>query len=507
MSVARDLSQEPVEADSAMNQVTSVSQLSDVQPTDWAFQALQSLVERYGCVVGYPDGTYRGNRAMTRYEFAAGLNACMDRVNELIAAGTANLATKEDLATLQRLQEEFAAELATLRGRVDALEARTATLEAQQFSTTTKLRAEVIFAVVEAFTGKVAVPSGQTPTTTFVNNNLILGNRVRLNFDTSFMGKDRLRIRLQARNLTPIATGTAESRLSFDGSDNNTLGMEYLYYRFPLGNNTQVIVSAKGVEFDDVIDTINPFLEGSGNGSISRFGRYNPVYRAPGGGAGAVVIQRLGKDLELTLGYLAGNPDSPLSNNGLFNGNYSALGQLTYKFNNWSEIGLVYSHAYFGPVFNGSNGVDVTSGTGSANSRRPFGNNVPTASDSINFGASIALSPQVVLGGWFGYTFANAQVASNSADILNFSVNLAFPDLGKKGNLGAIIFGIPPKVTRNTIAANQDRDTSFHIEALYRYQINDYIAITPGVLVITSPEHNSANDTIYVGTIRTTFTF
>ena len=68
----------------SMGQVTSVSQFSDVQPTDWAFQALQSLVERYGCIAGYPNGTYRGNRAMTRYEFAAGLNACLNWVNELI---------------------------------------------------------------------------------------------------------------------------------------------------------------------------------------------------------------------------------------------------------------------------------------------------------------------------------------------------------------------------------------------------------------------------------------
>ncbi len=130
-----------------LDQVTSVSQLSDVKPTDWAFQALQSLVERYGCIVGYPDKTFRGNRAMTRYEFAAGLNACMDRVNELIAAGTADLVKKEDLETLKKMQEEFAAELATLRGRVDGLEARTATLEKQQFSTTTKLRGEVIFSL------------------------------------------------------------------------------------------------------------------------------------------------------------------------------------------------------------------------------------------------------------------------------------------------------------------------------------------------------------------------
>ena len=92
-----------------MAQVTSVSQFSDVQPTDWAFQALQSLVERYGCIAGYPNGTYRGNRAMTRYEFAAGLNACLNRVNELIAAATRDLLTREDLITLQRLQSEFSA--------------------------------------------------------------------------------------------------------------------------------------------------------------------------------------------------------------------------------------------------------------------------------------------------------------------------------------------------------------------------------------------------------------
>lgn len=128
-----------------MDQVTSVTQLSDVQPTDWAFQALQSLVERYGCIAGYPDGTYKGNRAMTRFEFAAGLNACLDRITELIAAATSNLVTREDLAVLQRLQEEFSAELAALRGRVDSLEARTSELEANQFSTTTKLNGEVLF--------------------------------------------------------------------------------------------------------------------------------------------------------------------------------------------------------------------------------------------------------------------------------------------------------------------------------------------------------------------------
>ena len=130
-----------------MGQVTSVSQLTDVQPTDWAFQALQSLVERYGCIEGYPDRTYRGNRAMTRYEFAAGLNACLERINELIKARVGEAQIQDDLTTLQRLQSEFAAELATLPKRIDSLEASVSRLEAQQFSTTTTLTGEILFAV------------------------------------------------------------------------------------------------------------------------------------------------------------------------------------------------------------------------------------------------------------------------------------------------------------------------------------------------------------------------
>ncbi|MFM7406987.1 MAG: iron uptake porin [Cuspidothrix sp.] len=108
--------QKSTNTDSSAGQVTSVSQLSDVQPRDWAFSALQSLVERYGCIAGYPNGTFRGNRALSRYEFAAGLNACLDRINELLATATADLPSKQDIATLKKLQEDFAAELTGVSG-------------------------------------------------------------------------------------------------------------------------------------------------------------------------------------------------------------------------------------------------------------------------------------------------------------------------------------------------------------------------------------------------------
>merc|ERR1711934_338563 len=114
------------------DQVTSITQFSDVYPTDWAYQALSNLIERYGCVAGYPNGTYRGNRAMTRFEAAALLNACLDRVTEV---------TDE----LKRLMKEFEKELAIVKGRVDGLEARVGELEATQFSTTTKLKGKVDF--------------------------------------------------------------------------------------------------------------------------------------------------------------------------------------------------------------------------------------------------------------------------------------------------------------------------------------------------------------------------
>jgi hypothetical protein len=111
--------------DTLQGQVTSVNQLADVQPTDWAFAALQALVDRYDCMVGYPNQLFQGNRAITRYEFAAGLNACLDRLNQLLASATVDLAERENLQTLQRLQAEFASELSTLRGQVDSLETRT----------------------------------------------------------------------------------------------------------------------------------------------------------------------------------------------------------------------------------------------------------------------------------------------------------------------------------------------------------------------------------------------
>jgi hypothetical protein len=484
-------------------QVTSVSQLSDVQPTDWAYQALQSLVERYGCIAGYPNGTFRGNRAATRYELAAALNACLDQISD-------RFATKEDLEAVKALQEEFKAELATLKGRVDSLEARTATLEAQQFSTTTKLKGEAVFIVSDVFSEDRDVAAG--PPTAPGDNDArpVFSNRVRLNFDTSFTGKDQLRVRLQARNIqsNSAASGTNMTRLSVDGNENNAVTVDDLFYKFPIGKNLKATVMASSADFYTHVNTYNPFLASDGTGSISRFGRFNPIFRvgertpAPGattisGGAnsaGAVLNYKFNDKIGLSVGYVANSANNSVGPiGGLAGGSYSALAQLELQPTKNFGFGVAYVHSFQEAIV-GDSLVDLQGGTGSAFSRAPFGQS-PTTSDSVGLQFSWKVSQRFNVSGWAGYTKAREDIGASNreADIINWSAQFAFPDLFKKGNLGAIVVGQQPYVFNQNFVSASDPNSNFHVEGLYRFQINDYISVTPGVIVVINGENNSQN--------------
>lgn len=475
-----------------MEQVTSVTQLSDVQPSDWVFEALRSLVERYGCTAGYPDGTYRGNRAITRYEFAAGLNACLNKISELIVGGADNRVTQEDLARLQRLQKEFATELATLRGRVNKLEARTTKLEGNQFSTTTRLNGEVIFGLVSVLGGDRA--DGQE-----AERNPTLSDRVRLNFDTSFTGKDRLRTRIQANNVVPLnrVLQTFEGRVNFDGNSENQAIVSLLQYRFPLSSQTTAYIAATGNGFVD-LDFTGQLSLFEGGISISNFGLRNPIYTYAGG-AGIGLRHRFGKRIELDLGYLAANANDPTDENGLFDGKYSGLAQLVISPNDNFRFGFTYVNTYspgtktFGP------------GTGGLLANNNFRRAV--VGNAYAFTATYRFSPNISLGGWVGY--ANQRyIGRGDADVLNWAVTLAFPDLGKKGSVAGILVGMEPKVIDISDSLGQeDRDTSLHIDAFYRYALNSNISITPGIIWVTAPNHDNRNDDVFIGVVRTIFVF
>ncbi|BAZ28317.1 carbohydrate-selective porin OprB [Cylindrospermum sp. NIES-4074] len=505
-----------------IGQVTSVSQFSDVQPTDWAFQALQSLVERYGCIAGYPNGTFRGNRALTRYEFAAGLNACLDRVNELIATASADLASKEDLATLQRLQEEFSAELATLRGRVDALEARTSELEANQFSTTTKLRGEAIFSLSDAFGDRAALGSRSSINDPNRNNsnrlrggdlnsNTTFSDRVRLNLESSFTGSDKLQVRLNAGNITPnsTVTGTNQTRLGFDGNTDNSISVDKVNYAFNLGP-ARVKVDATGAELYENINVFNPDFASSARGALSRYGRFSPIYRQGSGGAGLTLDFNPNGPFSLSAAYLAPRGNEPADRNGIFDGSSTIFGQLAFKPNKALNLGLSYAYTYQ----NSASGINLFGSTGSDLVNRPFASGAATSANNYGFQASFQPSSKLTVGGWAGYSVATSESGASkgkNADVFYWAATLGLKDFGAEGNVLGLIFGQPPKVTgseyRVAGVEQKDKDESYHLEALYKVKVSDNILVTPGLLVIFNPEHNDNNDTIYVGTLRTTFTF
>jgi len=508
---------------SSLGQVTSVSQFSDVQPTDWAFQALQSLVERYGCTAGYPNGTFRGNRALSRYEFAAGLNSCLDRINELIATATAEMVSKQDLATLQRLQEEYSAELATLRGRVDALEARTSELEANQFSTTTKLKGEAIFTVSQAFGDKRADTTASKTDNADLDSNATFGNRVRLSLESSFMGTDKLQTRLQAGNITTNAgtigtstgpgTGTNMTRLGHDVRDNNnSVSIDKLNYAFNLSDKINVKIDAIGGELNENVEVFNPDFRSSGSGALSRYGRFSPIYRLARDGAGITFNVKPSDKLTFSAAYFApgaNNSANPAANNGLFDGSNAIFGQIAFKPNQAFNLGLTYAHSYQvgSPNLFGDTGSELANNAGLG------ATNTTNRSESNNYGVQLSFQPssKIVLGGWGGYTTASTLVGvPTSREAWYWAGTLAIRDFGREGNTLGLIFGQPPKVTSaksGLVSSTPESGTSYHLEGLYKVKLSDNILVTPGLLVIFNPEHNDNNKTEYVGTLRTTFTF
>jgi hypothetical protein len=536
-------------APNGVSQVTSVGQLSDVQPTDWAYQAVQSLVERYGCLVGYPNSTFRGNRAATRFELAAALNACMDVISD-------RFATKEDLLALRQLMEEFSRELAAVKTRMNGLEARTAKLEGMQFSTTTKLSGEAIFQATQFGSGDKPVPAGLAQGDRGrIDNNFFVNGRSTLSLLTSFSGKDLLITSLQAGN---FPTDTAGLPGGFPGSlapqitqtfSNNQFGLYALQYRFPMfSDRFTFIATATGGELSDFVDTLNPYLDSDGQGAISAFGLRNPIYRqitrfagSEFSGAGGGFTAKINNKLEFGAGYLvplysSANPRAQGTDNGLgginggglFGGDYAAIAQITYKPLDSLGFGLSYVRSYskspfFGSTFAGYTG-STRANTGFSSVLNPL-SVVPTSANSVGFQFSWATSKRMVISGWAGASFVRAEgndrggpnfdnqgipvviSRGDTATILNYALTFAFPDLFSKGSMGGLVIGSQPWVVSSSIANNTDPNLNLHLEAFYRYQVNENISITPGIIAVVNPEGNSANPPVVLGTIRTTFTF
>ncbi|MBW4570260.1 MAG: iron uptake porin [Tolypothrix carrinoi HA7290-LM1] len=500
-----------------MAQVTSVSQLKDVQPTDWAFQALQSLVERYGCIAGYPDATYRGSRALTRYEFAAGLNACLDKVNELIATATSDLVSREDLATLQKLQSQFAPELATLRNRVDNLEARATQIETNQFSPTTKLSGITIVGIQGRSRNRADIaPRDGKKDTEDAGTNINVISLSQLYLTTQFDPRSYLVTGLLAADGSTAPRFSNDVVLGYEYSTNNSVILSDLHYHHLITDNFAVMIGTAYVNMTTAFRGPNR-VENAATGPLSYFAQRNPILNMGFGQAGIAFDWQFAKRASLQALYSSYNPQNPGKRNGLFDGNTTTGVQLLVTPTDAFDVSLYYVNNY------SSNGCLLTFvGDECLTAVNSTGKSEPLQTNAVGATVNWQISSRLTLGAWGGYTNSYIPGRSGNVETTNYMVYLNFPDLFHKGNLGGIYIGQPPKITSSDLPVGNNvpdfintglgrrggqPGTTTQIEAFYRFQLTDNITITPGIIHILEPGHTPNSDPITIGILRSSFTF
>ena len=534
-----------------LGQITNVNSLRDIAPTDWAYSALRSLVDRYGCIAGFPNQTFRGSQPLSRYEFAAGLNSCLNQIERLIASNES--VASEDLATLQRLEQDFAVELEALGARVDELESRTAVVEDNQFSTTTKLTGEVIFSLSGAIGGD---PEAGDDT------QVIFNDRVRLNLNTSFSGQDLLITGLQAQNFGGELDGSGStqntlfptesfltsgsSKLNFETqfprftpqdisqeNESNSVDLYKLLYIFPSGLDKVTLFAGAAAEVSDAFPTIIPFAD-EGQGAVSRFAALNPVLRISGGtsqiglASATGFIWNISEQVDWRALYasvsapISQEEDVNILGAGLFDGSVVASTQLTLKPVEQLDLGLNYAYSFHelnilatGLSRFSATPLAIPDQTINADGTVNIGGIVDTSIGIHSLGASFNWNvvSGISLTGYGSYFFVNSESGADaSSEFLSWMTGVHFTDLLKEGNKAGLIFGQPlNRVDAGGVAEltepDVDRAIPYHLEAFFNYKINNNLSITPGGFILFNPEGNENNDTTAVGVLRTTFTF
>ncbi|MEM0981048.1 MAG: iron uptake porin, partial [Cyanobacteria bacterium P01_H01_bin.58] len=429
---------------SEVSQTTTIDGLSDVTPNDWAFEAVRSLAEDYGCLSGFPDGTFQGDRPLTRFQFAAALNACLEAI--LSSGGL----LPEDRATVSQLQQTFAAELS---GRVDELEAEVQELSENQFSTTTRLFGQVIFGLQGRNDNDADFfpVDGIADTEDPLGGDITFYSSAQLSLLTRFSRRDLLLMSLQAgqgNSLFDSNTNTAlgltnNIRLAYESDTDFDVILGDLTYRRLIGNRVAVVVGASGLNPISVFRGPNE-EEGAGSGPLSLFAQRNPILSIGNGDTGIGFDWQIIDRLSLQAVYAVAEGSNGFAD-GLFNGDRTIGFQLTASPTDTLNLSFNYLNDY---SENGNLGTGI-------------GDSQLTAGDAITtnaFGGTLAwdVTPSVTWGGWVGYTTSVTPDDPGSVETWNWMTFLNFPDLFGEGHLGGLYVGQPPRITSSDLRQGQN---------------------------------------------------
>ena len=329
-------------------------------------------------------------------------------------------------------------------------------------------------------------------------------------------------------------------RFAYDGQGDNDITLDRLHYSFPVGEKLNVTAMAGLAAHHFYAETYNSGLNtgGGANGALTRFGERNPLYRQGIAGSSAGIGGKFTVNdfLALSGGYIAPSAADPTTTNGLFNGSFSAMGQVELTPFEPLKIGLTYVRGYdneqatlvdadddpLTPDVPGFRGSFLWGGTGTnaANLRGADSVNIgasPVATNSFGAQAQFDLTSKISLRGWGGYTTADiingGDDDNGDAEIINFAGAIVISDLVKEGSMAAVIVGAEPflaSIDGNGDDTDEDIpvDIPLHVEALYKFNLNDNISITPGVIWLAAPNQDADNnEDIFIGALRTTFSF
>ena len=428
-----------------------------------------------------------------------------------------------------------------------ALEARVATVEAQQFSTTTKLQGEVVMAAqfgdfvnnntdnVFDFVNFVALNPGGA------DSRVSAISRVRLNFNTSFSGDDLLATQLEvgnnggdffssalgtfdhgptaAFNVNPLGVATPlvdTGAVDYAGINNNVI-LRRLAYSFKPSENLTVTVGTN-IFPSDFVD-FNSYANNSAQDFSSGFFINNPLIITNAvdlnGGAGAAFDWNPnGGPISVRGVYVAANGNLATGASGGLGGDpHQGTLELEYANSfgaddqNSFAIRLQGTYAETFNIDQKVLGVNAEATFGNLGIFGRYGISFDPQADNVGLagGADVDLFGNDLL-----FTNQFIFTAGGSNTIHTWMAGVGYKDALVPGSLFAVAAGMPYLVTGTLTATDQ-----INLEAFYRFPVNDNITITPTVMYIINPlgtrnglavAGNNDNDIIQ-GLIRATFSF
>jgi len=499
-----------------------VYQLNNVQSTDWAFLVLKELIEKYSINNGQFQLIFNNVQELTRDEFAIIFD---EIINQILEQNNLNYILPEDLTKIQQLQNQFALELAILKGRNDGLEARITEQELTKFSTTTQLTgianfnlSGVIFAdqiKAEGLNQNLALrgENNQPIQRQIDQQNLTISHRLELSLNTSFNGDDLLLTKLvMSNNNHPInqlmSTGNFD-RLGVNFNNSQVGGddqfiIEELWYQLPINNPLQLVIAPR-VNWSNYFNKIVNFIPNNFNQNL-----VSPM----GQGTGIIVLWAINDQLQLNTAYLTENNTRLNSSNSagnrknsLFEGTNSLSSELTYSPSHNFNFQLLYQQIFNLEIDqNGQvSSLPVWGVIDDGEGGKLKGGN----SQMIGLGFDWFIDPEIRLFGSYNYSSTkieprNVNLNYGLINSQQIQTGINILDLGKEGTITSFIYTIPFDLLtgKNYLVAGGGNGTmTQEFEASYYFPVNDYLALVPTFYLIVNPNQFN-NNNVYVGNLQ-----